>query len=189
MPAPGFPQPLCIWAESLRPRPGCGRGLERMGHRNCCPVQREALRLKCPYAHNHQKLGGPERWGSAVGASHGKGFWWRWWWPKGASEDKEEGTRRRRSSLVGREAQAKLSWGPTLLGSGPASFPPSIALRWLSSVPSNSQGNRGSERLRDSLRATLCHQGIVRPQHQVWHLFRPLSRGSEGEAGQASNSC
>lgn len=69
--APGFCQP-CLRAgtpgQIPRAQSWGGRGLER----ECCPGQREPLRLKHP---NHQRLGGPGKWGSAVGGTHGRVSW------------------------------------------------------------------------------------------------------------------
>lgn len=59
---------------------------------------------------------------------------------------------------------------------------PGTAFRWLLLAPSKRWGNGGSERPWDCPWVTCCHQGIVSPLPQVWHLFRLLSGGSEAES-------
>lgn len=85
---------------------------------------------RCPW------VGFPGKWGSLCGP-----------------------VRMKRFSLVDRAVQAKVSWVPNLLSSGPASFPPTAQSldRYQLYL---TDGETGSKRLRDSPRVTKALSGL-----------------------------
>lgn len=74
------------------PRPGVsvgGAGEDGREEMLTCSEGTPTLKLKCPCAHDDQRLGGPGRWGSTVGDAHSGSFLARGESPMWASEDEE----------------------------------------------------------------------------------------------------